>query len=127
MKIRLDLDLDIELTESGKKIQFSELWETAQHVAANAVTNVIQDVEAKTKDARPNPAAPDPKNEQTQPTDSQPHVDSSHKHPRPRSQVVSGTLHPLGTFLFEMLDRIAEESQPAQDNTFDDLKRGGPR
>ena len=26
-----------------------------------------------------------------------------------------------------LLDRIAEESQPAQDNTFDDLKPGGPR
>lgn len=128
MKVRLNLDLDIELTEGGRRIQVSELWETAQTVAANAAKSVVDEVVASTtKEA---PSEPDPANvgsDATHTTDSNAGANASQNNPRRESPVVPPTLHPLGTFLCDLLDRVAEASQTAQDNTLDDLKRGGPR
>ena len=126
MKVRLNLDLDIELTEGGKRIQVSELWETAQAVAANAAKSVVDEVVASTtKEAPPEPASVD--TGATHTTASNSGANSSQKNSQPDSPVVPATLHPLGTFLCDLLDRVAEASQTAQDNTLDDVTRGAPR
>ena len=126
MKVRLNLDLDIELTEGGKRIQVSELWETAQTVAANAAKNVVDEVVASTtKEAPAEPANGD--SGATHTTDSNSGANASEDSPRRESPVVPPTLHPLGTFLCDLLDRVGEASQTAQDSTLDDLTRGGPR
>ena len=126
MKVRLNLDLDIELTQGGKRIQVSELWETAQTVAANAAKNVVDEVVGSTtKEAPTEPTDGD--SGATHTTDSNSGANASQDRPRRESPVVPPTLHPLGTFLCDLLDRVAGASQTAQDNTLDDLKRGGPR
>ncbi|HBV61823.1 MAG TPA: hypothetical protein DEF45_02265 [Rhodopirellula sp.] len=127
MRIKLNLDVDIELTEGGKKIQFSELWQTAQTVAANAVNNVVDELEATTKEGSPNPDAARAENDSTKTTDSYYREDQNHRGNRRNSRSVSGTMHPLGTFLCELIDHVAVASQVAKDNTIDDLQRGGPR
>ena len=126
MKVRLNLDLDIELTEGGKRIQVSELWETAQTVAANAAKNVVDEVVGSTtKEAPTEPTDGD--SGATHTTDSNSGANASEDSPRRESPVVPPTLHPLGTFLCDLLDRVGEASQTAQDSTLDDLTRGGPR
>lgn len=128
MKVRLNIDLDIELTEGGKGIQVSQLWETAQNVAANAAKNVVDEVVASTtKKAAPEPDAASVDSNATRTSDSHASATANQNNPRRESPVVPSALHPLGTFLCELLDRAAEASQTAQDNTLDDLKRGGPR
>ena len=127
MRIKLNLDVDIELTEGGKKIQLSELWQTAQTVATNAVNNVVDELEATHKEASPNPDAARAENDSTKTTDSSYREDQNHPGNTPDSRAVSGTLHPLGTFLCELIDHVADASQVAKNNTINDLQRGGPR
>ena len=127
MRIKLNLDVDIELTEGGKKIQLSELWQTAQTVATNAVNNVVDDLEATPKEPSLNPDAAGVENDSTKTTDSYYREDQNHRGNPPNSRAVSGTLHPLGTFLCELIDHVADASQVAKNNTIDDLQRGGPR
>ena len=127
MRIKLNLDVDIELTEGGKKIQLSELWQTAQTVAANAVNNVVDELEATPKEASLNPDAARAENDSNKTTDSYYRDDQNHRGYPPNSRAVSGTLHPLGTFLCELIDHVADASQVAKNNTINDLQRGGPR
>ena len=127
MRIKLNLNVDIELTEGGQKSQLSELWQTAQTVAGNAVNNVVDELEANTAEASPKPDAARAENDSTKTTDSYYREDQNHRGNRPTSRAVSGTLHPLGTFLCELIDHVADASQVAKNNTVDDLQRNGPR
>ena len=128
MRIKMNLDLDIEISEGGKKVQITELWQNAQEVATKAARTVAH--EAFDSSQKESPTAPESDN-----TAHASHASGSSTSERTRSNssyrsdspAVSPSLRPLGTLLFDLLDRVAEASQSTPENTFDDLNRNGPR
>ena len=128
MKIKMNLDLDIEISDGGKKLQISELWQNAQDFAAKAAKTAAH--EAFDSSPKESPTEPQSYNTETASHASESSTSEttrSKSSNRSDSPPVSPSLHPLGTFLFDLLDRVAEASQSVPENTFDDLKRSGPR
>ena len=128
MKIKMNLDLDIEISDGGKKLQISELWQNAQDIAAKAAKTVAHEpFDSSPKESPTEPHSDNTENASHASESSTSETKRSKSNYRSDSPPVSPSLHPLGTFLFDLLDRVAETSQSVPEKTFDDLKRSGPR
>ena len=134
MKVKLNLDLDIELTADGKKVLFSELLQTAQTVAAHATERVVDEVAESTTKKHSTQTGPD--NTQSGANEkvdasaaSNPNacLNSSESPGRTATHVDPPTLHPLGSVVCELLHCVADLAQTPQNNTFDSLKDGVPK
>lgn len=119
MKLKLNLELDIELTEGGKKVHVSNLWKAAQEVTAS---NVVEEpVGPQTKDSLPPSGGDESKNHAKDISDSA--SDTAAKQTeKPEPQVAPPILNPLGALLCELLERVADASQTVKSQAFEDLK-----
>jgi hypothetical protein len=120
MKVKLNLDLDIELTEGGKRIQVSKLWDTAQDVAAQAAESVFRNTRSAGEQDQSFESQDDPVHSD----DPVRAEDSVWPNQAP---VAPQSLHPLGTFLFDFLERVVEASETIEDRTSDAERPSGPR
>ncbi len=123
MKVRLNVDLEIDLGEGGKRIQVAKLWEAAQGVAGNAAKSGVYEEEPTYRGASCEPGAAGTENDSTHPADLHSCANANTQSDRPESVAVSEVLNPLGTFFCDLLDHLGEASQG---KTVDDLKRSGP-
>ena len=116
MKVKLNIDLDIELTEGGKRIQLSDLWETAQIVAANAAESATKSVSSSAAPVSDPESVVDEghatKQQKVEPDRT--HETSGKAHVW-QSQSATQSLHPLGMFLCDLLDRVVEVTQQPRD------------
>ncbi|MDA7893716.1 hypothetical protein N9B38_02265 [bacterium] len=116
MKVKLNIDLDIELTEGGKRIQLSDLWETAQIVAANAAQSANESVSSSAAPVSDPESVVDEehatKQQKVEPDRTQ---ETSGKEHVWQSQSATQSLHPLGMFLCDLLDRVVEVTQQPHD------------
>ncbi|MAI74234.1 MAG: hypothetical protein CMM01_25520 [Rhodopirellula sp.] len=128
MKVRLNLDLDIELTEGGERIQVSELWEKAQRVAVSAAEQVVDEMTASAaKEYSTETSAEGTNGSATHGAGTNTGADSSETAYRGKETVVPPTLNPLGSFLCDLLDRVAVATQSSQERTSDAGERTAPR
>lgn len=127
MKVKLNIDLDIELTEGGKRIQLSDLLETAQIVATNAAQRINKNVSASSAPVSDPESVVDgdhgTKQKKVDPHRTQ---ETNRKEYLWQSQSATHSLHPLGMFFCDLLDRVVEETQQPLDNGLKKEERPGP-
>ena len=135
MKVKINLDFDIELSQDGQRLSLSNLLHTAQTAAVNAAQNVAGTVSPPSSppetDARTDEegraAAEVPsggetgsgngaaaKTEDRTSTHGRVGPDG-HARRAFASELDSQMLHPLGVFLCDLLDRAAEASRQVND------------
>jgi len=133
MKVKIDLDIDIELSEDGQRLSLGKLLKTAQASAINAAQKATENVSAAGSASLEN----EPPAKQGQPASeieadadggtATKDEDGSSTHNAEQSdtgasspfqtELNSPTLHPLGVFLCDLLDRAAEVSRQVNDQT----------
>ena len=152
MKVKINLDFDIELSQDGQRMSFSDLLHTAQTAAVNAAQNVAaQNVAESVTPSSPQPNTSARPAQQGQPASEAEAGSETETGDGPTAKTEAGTstdervgsdtrassafhsemnlqtLHPLGVFLCDLLDRAAEVSRQVNDQVVKTQERADKR